>query len=205
MRATFLALILLTSTGLLHAAEVMPDMSALARAAKDYEDGFYGDALFQLKKAASYGNTSAHLNIGMMYAGGLGVDEDDVEACAWLLLAAVRGEDYMLQSRNEVCAPLTDAQQLDARRRAKKLNHDYGDHAALKNRRLWARDRRMELTGSRTGSVGNVRAWENTDTTNTKSASETGYNIYGGVEEYVTEMEEIVTRVEYGELELVDN
>ena len=48
--------------------------------------------LDEVKGKAEAGDPIAQRNLGLMYAGGRGVNQDDVEAVQWLLLAAEQGE-----------------------------------------------------------------------------------------------------------------
>jgi uncharacterized protein len=55
--------------------------------------GDYETALQIFKPWADHGETSAQTNLGYMYAKGLGVPQDDVEALKWFRKAAMQGSD----------------------------------------------------------------------------------------------------------------
>ena len=65
-----------------------------AEAWSAYERGDYATALRGFRLAAEQGNASAQLNLGVMYANGEGVLEDDAEAVRWYRLAAEQGESF---------------------------------------------------------------------------------------------------------------
>jgi TPR repeat protein len=57
--------------------------------------------------AADQGHASAQFNLGVMYANGEGVAENDAEAYFWLSLAAATGTERDRQYRDEIKAQLT--------------------------------------------------------------------------------------------------
>ena len=56
-----------------------------------YRAGDYATALQEFKKAAEQGDARAQFNLGVMYANGRGVIQDDKEAVKWFRLAAEQG------------------------------------------------------------------------------------------------------------------
>ena len=56
-----------------------------------YKRGDYGTALKEWRPLAEQGNVSAQYNLGIMYAKGQGVPQDDTEAMKWYRLAAEQG------------------------------------------------------------------------------------------------------------------
>ena len=56
-----------------------------------YKAGDYATALAEWKPLAEQGDASAQYNLGLMYANGTGVIEDDKEAAKWFRLAAEQG------------------------------------------------------------------------------------------------------------------
>jgi len=56
-----------------------------------YNNGDYATALNEWRPLAEQGNASAQFNLGVMYANGRGVPEDDREAVKWYTLAAEQG------------------------------------------------------------------------------------------------------------------
>ena len=62
-----------------------------AAAIEAYERGDYATALAGFQNYAEQGNAAAQSNLGVMYANGEGVPEDDAEAVRWYRLAAEQG------------------------------------------------------------------------------------------------------------------
>ncbi|MEM9013182.1 MAG: tetratricopeptide repeat protein [Pseudomonadota bacterium] len=65
--------------------------SGLERARDLMEAGRYAEALRELEPAARSGNAEAEERIGIMYALGLGVEQDDARAFEWYLRASMKG------------------------------------------------------------------------------------------------------------------
>ena len=67
---------------------------------------------------------STRVNLGIMYAVGCGVPQDDVEAHMWFSLAAAQfsgqNRDGMVEARDAVAARMTAAQIAKAQRRARE-------------------------------------------------------------------------------------
>ena len=64
-----------------------------------YERGDYATALREFRPLAEQGDAAAQHNLGVMYGTGRGGSEDDVQACAWLNLAAAQGDERAEQAR----------------------------------------------------------------------------------------------------------
>ena len=77
---------LLVTVGALPAAAQTFDAAVEA-----YERGDYATALAGFQNYAEQGTALAQLNLGLMYASGQGVPEDDAEAVRWFRLAAAQG------------------------------------------------------------------------------------------------------------------
>ena len=56
-----------------------------------YDRGDYAQALKMFRQLATKGNAVAQFNLGLMYANGRGVSQDDEEAVRWYRLAAAQG------------------------------------------------------------------------------------------------------------------
>ena len=80
------AALLLVTVGTLPAAAQTFDAAIEA-----YERGDYATALAGFQNYAAQGNAAAQSNLGLMYANGEGVPEDDAEAVRWYRLAAEQG------------------------------------------------------------------------------------------------------------------
>ena len=63
-----------------------------------YDRGDYAQALKMFRQLATKGNAVAQFNLGLMYANGRGVSQDDEEAVRWYKLAAAQG--YILGQYN---------------------------------------------------------------------------------------------------------
>ena len=70
-----------------------------ATASADYQEGLdaydagdYATAMKEWRPLAEQGNANAQYNLGVMYANGNGVPQDDVEAVKWYRLAADQGD-----------------------------------------------------------------------------------------------------------------
>ena len=80
------AAMLLVTVGALPAAAQTFDAAVEA-----YERGDYATALAGFQNCAEQGNAAAQSILGLMYASGEDVPEDDVTAYAWLNIAAAQG------------------------------------------------------------------------------------------------------------------
>ena len=71
------------------------------------------------------GDGEAQYNLGVMYANGEGVPEDDVEAYLWANLAATYADasdrDRYTEFRDDAAKRLTPEQRADAQRRAREF------------------------------------------------------------------------------------
>ena len=84
-----------------------------------WDVGSVDEAVTQWQAAADEGDLRAMLALGRLYAKGLGVLQDPVEAHKWLNLAASRGEEAALAERDALAAVMTSAELTEARQRAK--------------------------------------------------------------------------------------
>jgi TPR repeat protein len=69
------------------------------------------------RRAAEQGDAVAQMNLGNLYARGLGVGRDDVAAWVWLARAARQGRDWAAERRNEIAEGMSAAALAAARRR----------------------------------------------------------------------------------------
>ena len=83
-----------------------------------WDAGRPGEALTQWRTAADAGDRRAMLALGRLYAQGLGVLQDYIEAHKWLNLAASRGEAAALNERDALASKMTPAQMATAQERA---------------------------------------------------------------------------------------
>lgn len=80
-----LAMVTMLSSGAVRA-------DAFEDGAAAYKNGDYATALRAFRKAAQHGNPKAQSNLGMMYAIGEGVFENNVRAQMWFIIAARNGD-----------------------------------------------------------------------------------------------------------------
>lgn len=71
-----------------------------------------------LRIAAMQGNADAQYGLGLVYAEGRGVDQDDIEAYAWLSVAIMQGAPEAEDLREVVMQNLTPEQTHQAAERA---------------------------------------------------------------------------------------
>ena len=88
LRSGFLALVFLLATACSENAG--PYENGLAA----YQRGDYATALHFWRPLAERGVAQAQNNLGLMYANGHGVPQDDAEAVTWFRLAAEQGDVY---------------------------------------------------------------------------------------------------------------
>ena len=84
MRRIVSALLLLAAS-----SSVAADFAAGVEA---YERGDYATALREFRPLAEQGDAAAQFNLGLMYANGEGVPEDDIQAVFWWRQAAEQGD-----------------------------------------------------------------------------------------------------------------
>ncbi|MGD8743517.1 MAG: sel1 repeat family protein [Granulosicoccaceae bacterium] len=72
----------------------------------------------EIRDKALQGNTHAQYALGLVYAEGRGVDEDLIEAWAWLTLAVMRGDRDAEQLRFVVSGQMRQDQFAEAEQRA---------------------------------------------------------------------------------------
>lgn len=68
-----------------------PVPEGFAEAVRAFNAGDYATALEGFRRSATEGNSAAQNNLGLMYANGWGVPEDDAEAIGWYRKAADQG------------------------------------------------------------------------------------------------------------------
>ncbi len=68
--------------------------------------------------AADQGDSDAQRNLGFLFAGGQGVDQDIVQAHMWYNIAAAHGSAGAANNRGLLAGRMTDSQIAEAERRA---------------------------------------------------------------------------------------
>jgi hypothetical protein len=160
----------MTMTGLAHASErddpaVQKKLRAMANADTDwhpdlagefngmraYAHGRYVEAMSQFLSAAYYADKLSQLSIGLMYLNGEGVAKDPVTAYAWLDLAAERGFENFVATRDRVKDTLDAAQIQQGDVLRTTLAKTYADAVAKPRLVVQLHQGQMTFTGSRTG------------------------------------------------------
>ena len=97
-----------------------------------YTSGDYARALLiYQRELAPIGDKYAQYMVGFMHLSGEGVQENPVEALAWYSLAAERGEEPLVEARDELAEALTPEQRGAAYERFAQLWAHYGDGKLL--------------------------------------------------------------------------
>ena len=86
-----------------------------------YLRGDYAIALREFRPLAEQGNAAAQFSLGLMYANGEGVPEDDIQAYAWFNLAAAQGLGEGEQGRAHIRQYMTPAQITEAQKLSRQL------------------------------------------------------------------------------------
>ena len=77
--------------------------------------------IVEIRKAAAQGDADAQYQLGVMYGQGEGVPKNNVDAYAWLSLAAAQGDGLAARDRETVAHRLTSRQRNQAEAQASKL------------------------------------------------------------------------------------
>ena len=65
------------------------------------------DWITEIRRQAEQGNAIAQHNLGLMYANGTGVPQDDVLAYAWLNLATAQGNELASENQDKLRTRMT--------------------------------------------------------------------------------------------------
>lgn len=76
----------------------------------------YSDAVNWYLRSAEQGQAKAQNSLGRMYAGGVGVEQDDKLAHLWFSLAAAQGEPTASKGRDAIELKMTAAQRAKAQK-----------------------------------------------------------------------------------------
>ena len=108
MKRTRLSLSIVVGLALMLAPPVLADFQ---QAGKDaLIRGDYGTALKEFRPLAEQGHPLAQANLGLLYAEGQGVPQDDVLAHMWMNLAAAKGVQEAVKGRDLLEKNMTPAQ-----------------------------------------------------------------------------------------------
>jgi len=117
----------------------------------------YKFAIDMYETSASWAYKPAQYNLAVIYAKGEGVPVDKPRAMAWAALAAERGDQDYIDAREAIYADLTKDEFAKANEIWRDLKKTYADDIALERAKTrWAQVK-ANITGSRVGSIGNLK------------------------------------------------
>jgi hypothetical protein len=143
-------------------AEHTPGYRLVDEGTRFYETGFYSSAIRQFERAAHWADKMAQHNLGVMHYLGHGFERDPARAWAWFELAAERDYPEFVRTADAVWEELDERQRERARAIFEELEPHYGDDVAIERTQRRMERERRNVTGSRTGSVGNVTVLDRT-------------------------------------------
>jgi hypothetical protein len=103
-----------------------------ADAMYDYQAENYSSAHLQFSNLASLGHKDSQFNIGAMYFRGQGVEQNKIEAYAWIALSAESGDETRVQLRDNLLARFNEQDKIAARERAQALLALYSEESLQK-------------------------------------------------------------------------
>lgn len=80
----------------------------------------YNEAVKWYRLSAEQGNTTAQLNLALMYAKGQGVTQDDVYAHMWWNIATLNGDSKAKENMDIISKRMTSSQLEEAQRLARE-------------------------------------------------------------------------------------
>jgi hypothetical protein len=134
-----------------------PDLKHRLLGLDAYNRGEFEQAQKEFLRAARFADKPSQGLIGEMYWNGQGVAADRPLAYAWMDIAAERAYPILLVKREEYWSALTPEERDRAVAVGRTLIEEYGDAAAKPRLEKRLKQARRETTGSRVGSVGNLR------------------------------------------------
>jgi len=134
-----------------------PDLYGRVLGMKSYSKGDYKEAMRQFRKGAYYADKPSQAMVAEMLWKGEGVQIDRAEAYVWIDLAAERLYRDLVAKREQYWSELTDLERRQALDKGVALYARYGDSVAKKRIEAILERNRRNITGSRTGFVGNLR------------------------------------------------
>lgn len=133
-----------------------PDLRWRNEGLRAHQAGQYGVAMTRLLRAARFADKPAQAIIAEMHWRGVGVPQDRALGYAWMDIAAERLYPAFLAHREAYWEALGPAEREDAIARGQKVLAEYGDDVAKPRLEEVLRRERRNVTGSRTGFVGNL-------------------------------------------------
>lgn len=134
-----------------------PDLKHRLMGLDAYNRGEFETAQKEFLRAARYADKPSQGLLGEMHWKGQGVAADRPLAYAWMDIAAERAYPMLLVKREEYWAAMTPEERDRAIEVGRRLMDEYGDAAAKPRLEKRLKQARRETTGSRVGSVGNMR------------------------------------------------
>lgn len=139
-------------------ANALPGEYLHAKAMDYYERGNHYVAYKTFLKSARWADKLSQFNLGVMHYKGQGMEVDKPRALAWFKLAAQRDYPRMVRMVDAVSRKLTPQQIARAERIYEdELKPEYGDAVAVPKATRRMEQERKNVTGSRTGFVGNLK------------------------------------------------
>jgi hypothetical protein len=134
-----------------------PDLLSRSLGMESYAKGHFKEAIRQFRKGAYYADKPSQAMVAEMLWNGEGDAQDRALAYAWMDLAAERFYKDMVGKREQYWQALTEEERRRAVDKGRAIYSKYGDAVAKRRiENILERDRR-NVTGSRTGFVGNLR------------------------------------------------
>lgn len=133
-----------------------PDIYWRQQGISDYARGRYGEAMIDFRRAASYADKPSQAMIAQMLWNGDGFPPDRIMAYVWADLAAERGYPEFIATRERFWRGLSADEQRAAVSAGQAVFDEYGDQVAKRREETALRLARINITGSRTGHIGNL-------------------------------------------------
>jgi hypothetical protein len=134
-----------------------PDLRYRMLGMDSYRDGKHDDAMRYFRRAAFYADKPSQAMVAEMLWRGDGGERNPSLAYAWMDLAAERGYLIFLQTREKYWEALDEQQRKVALEEGQAVYGRYGDEVAEARIAAVLRRARTRVTGSRTGSAGNLQ------------------------------------------------
>ncbi|MEJ5208464.1 hypothetical protein [Denitratimonas sp. CY0512] len=139
-----------------------PDIRWRREGLHDYSNQRYEQALTHFRSAARYADKASQAMIAEMHWMGLGVPPDPVQGYIWMDLAAERVYPNFMILREIYWEALDASQRQAAIEQGQAVYAEFGDDVAKPRLERVLRRERRNVTGSRTGFVGNITIIPNT-------------------------------------------
>lgn len=122
----------------------------------EYKRQRYADAARYFRDAAFFGDKPSQAMLALMLWNGEGVGTDRAQAYAWIDLAAERGYESFVATREKFWAAMNEDERRQALEVGRGLYEKYGDERANKRLEFEMARTKRQLTGSRLGRPGTV-------------------------------------------------